>query len=922
MLSNFLPFVIIGVATGAVYGLAATGLVLTYKTSGIFNFAYGSLAALSIYVFFYLHNEHGWPWPLAAALCLFVLAPIEGLLFERLARALDRVGPDIQVVATVGILLVVLGVGALWYGGNTTIIPPFLPTKSVRVASVFIGWDQIILTILSITLTAVLYLLFRYVRIGIAMRGVVDNPSLLSLTGDSPVRVRRWSWLIGSVFSSLAGLLLAPALSLDPLIITMLFVQAFGAAAIGYFSNLPVTFIGGILLGVAGALTTKYVVQIPSLAGLPSSLPFAVLFIVLVVTPKARLLQRRVTVNRTVRSTYYAPARVRLGFGTIVVVLLALVPIVAGSYLSVWSSFLAEVILLLSVGLLVRTSGQISLCQLTFAAIGAATFCHLSSGLHVPWGIALLAAALISVPIGAVVSIPAIRLSGVFLALATLGFGIFVEQMFYNTHIMFGRLTNGIGAPRPQVSIGPWHLYTDRGFYYVILIILVGMAALSLSIQNGRLGRILRALSDSPLGLESYGTSTNVTKVVVFCTSAAMASVSGALMAMVFHFAIGSNYDAFSSLILVAVVVITVAGEPWYAVLGGLGLVVLPGYWNTPNVSYYLSIGAGVFAMLFALQVDHLPAVPQVVQGFLDKAGGRAPQARSGVVSSGAHAVTGGAVVTELRPAIVKASTEVGLRVSDLTVRYGGITAVAGVSLSVPMGGVTGLVGPNGAGKTTLFNACSGLIRPTAGVVTLHGQTVTDLSAPSRARRGLGRTFQKAQLFDSLTVQENIALGREAALAGANPLRQFAAGRAQRAVVSDAVADAVAAVGLGELLSVQAGLLPTGQKRLVELARVIAGGFDVLLLDEPSSGLDARETALFGEILVRTVDERGVAVLLVEHDMELVTRVCRDVFVLDFGSLIFEGPAAQMAHSEIVRTAYLGDHDSELDARAADAGLL
>jgi ABC-type branched-subunit amino acid transport system ATPase component len=244
------------------------------------------------------------------------------------------------------------------------------------------------------------------------------------------------------------------------------------------------------------------------------------------------------------------------------------------------------------------------------------------------------------------------------------------------------------------------------------------------------------------------------------------------------------------------------------------------------------------------------------------------------------------------------------------------VTAVRDVSLRAPMGGIVGLVGPNGAGKTTIFNACSGLLRPSEGRVVLHGRDVTRWSPSARARRGLGRTFQKAQLFDSLTVAENVALGREAGLAGANPLRQLAAGRAQARRVDAAVAGALAAVSIEHLAGMQAGLLSTGQKRLVELARVLAGGFDVILLDEPSSGLDAAESHQFGNILQRVVAERGVSVLLVEHDMGLVTRICRHVYVLDFGSLIFDGTARQMIENETVRTAYLGERSTELDAQS------
>src|SRR5580698_9403573 len=838
MVSTFLPFIVIGITTGAAYGLAATGLVLTYKTAGIFNFAYGAFAALSIFVFYFLHDEHGWPWPLAALICVGVLAPIEGLAMERLARALDRVGTEIRVVATVGILLFVLGVGTLWYGQNQSIIPSFLPTTSIHIVGVNVSYDQIIVTVLSVALAAALYLFFRYVRAGIAMRAVVDNPALLSLTGESPVRVRRWAWLI----------------------ITLLVVQAFGAAAIGYFSNLPLTFIGGLVIGIAGALATKYVVQVPWLAGLPASLPFAILFIVLIVTPRRLLLDRRVTFTQVVRPPYYAPPLVRGGFGAVVVIILLLIPAFASAFIGVWSAFLIEVLLLLSLGLLVRTSGQLSLCQFAFAAIGAATFSHLADT-HVPWLVALLATIVIAVLIGALLAVPAIRLSGVFLALATFGFGIFVEQMFYNQSFMFGSATDGVAAPRPHVDLAGWHLDSDTGFYYLILLIVLLATAFTLVVQRGRLGRLLRAMSDSPLGLEAYGTSVNLTKVVVFCISAAMASVSGALLAMLFHYGVGGNYASFNSLTLVAVVVIATVGDPWYAVLGALGLVVLPGYWTAPNVNTWLEIAAGFFAVVFALQADRVPRVPQRLREVLDRVGRRKPPAALVPASEAALpprppalllAEPSALLLDEPSALLVEEEPGAGapgLDVSGLTVRYGQATAVRDVSLRAPMGGITGLVGPNGAGKTTIFNACCGLLRPSEGRVVLHGRDVTRSSPSARARRGLGRTFQKAQLFDSLTVAENVALGREAALAGANPLRQLAASRPQDRQVDAAVTGALAAVGMTHLAGAQAGLLSTGQKRLVELARVLAGGFDVILLDEPSSGLDATESRQFGDIL-------------------------------------------------------------------------
>jgi ABC-type branched-subunit amino acid transport system ATPase component len=219
------------------------------------------------------------------------------------------------------------------------------------------------------------------------------------------------------------------------------------------------------------------------------------------------------------------------------------------------------------------------------------------------------------------------------------------------------------------------------------------------------------------------------------------------------------------------------------------------------------------------------------------------------------------------------------------------------------------LIGPNGAGKTTTFDACSGLNRRYRGTVRLHGDDVTRLAPAARARRGLGRTFQRMELCETLTVLDNVILGCESAQAGARVVGQLAAGRGEWGQSRAAAWSALELCGIEDLADRQAGDLSTGQRRLVELARCLAGPFGLLLLDEPSSGLDRDETARFGALLQRVVAERGVGILLVEHDMELVMRVCEYVYVLDFGKLIFEGTPAEVTSSEIVQAAYLGSED-------------
>jgi ABC-type branched-subunit amino acid transport system ATPase component len=247
-----------------------------------------------------------------------------------------------------------------------------------------------------------------------------------------------------------------------------------------------------------------------------------------------------------------------------------------------------------------------------------------------------------------------------------------------------------------------------------------------------------------------------------------------------------------------------------------------------------------------------------------------------------------------------------GLVVRDLVVRFGGHTAVNNVSLSAPLGTIAGLIGPNGAGKTTIFNVCSGLLRPSAGAICFRGRDITRSPAQRRAQLGMGRTFQRMELFDSLSVVENVALGREAKLSGSRPLRHVFASREERAIVSDSVARALRLCQIEHLATLAVATLSTGQRRLVELARAIAVGSSLLLLDEPSSGLDHAETAELASILRALVRVAGLGILLVEHDMALVMSICDVIHVLDFGQLLFSGTPEEVRSSVEVRAAYLG----------------
>jgi ABC-type branched-subunit amino acid transport system ATPase component/branched-subunit amino acid ABC-type transport system permease component len=885
-----LPFIIIGIVSGSVYGLAGVGLVLTYKTSGIFNFAQGALATVAAYAFYYLNVDARLAWPVAALISVLILGAVLGLGFELMARRVARGPLAWRIVATIGIVLVVEAVFTIVHGSSTLTTPHFLSQSTVQIFGAFVTYEQIIVTVISLGAAIALYVFFRTARLGKAMRAVVDDPDLLGLAGTSPERVRRWAWVIGCTFAAMSGVLLAPSVPLDPNVLTLLIVQAFGAAAIGGFTSLPLTLAGGLLIGVISSILTEYINSTSLLAGLPPSLPFIVLFLVILFSPRGRLAVRQLGLRRA-QIAWQAPGRVQLAGLALVAVFLVLVPSWVGYQITGWTLALTYVILLLSLGLLAKTSGQVSLCHITFAAIGAVAFSKLSSG-GVPWIPALLICGLIVVPIGAVLAIPAIRLSGLYLALATFGFGLLVQDMFYNSSVMFGVTNIGISMPTPHLS---WlTVDSNTGFYYVVLLITALAAVAVVVLTRSRLGRLLRSMSDSPLALTTSGTSVRVTMVIVFCISAYLAGIAGALSGMVISTASGANFPPLESLSLIALIMITVGGAPWYALIGAAGLGLVPVYLSSANTTNWLEIIFGIAAITGAMGLQ--PQMPPALVALLDRLGGR-----------GKRKVQERKEQDQLsersRPTLPEPMT---LEVDGLTVGFGGLIAVDGLSLTAAPGKITGLIGPNGAGKTTVFNACSGLVAPRAGKVRLSGRNVTRLPAAARARTGLGRTFQQMELFDSLSVLDNVLVGFEASKAGGGVYSQVVAKRGERQRGLAIARSLLELCGLTDLEDAQAGALSTGQRRLVELARCLAGPFSVLLLDEPSSGLDHRETETFGQILKRVVAERGVGILLVEHDMALVMDVCDEIYVMDFGTRIFAGTPNEVRGSAAVRAAYLG----------------
>jgi branched-subunit amino acid ABC-type transport system permease component len=519
----------------------------------VFNFAYGSVAAASAYVFYQLRIREHMAWPLAALLTLVALGIMGGLLLERLAFWLSEASTVLRVVATVGILAALSSFLTGFYGPATLEMRAFLPNKGFALAGVHIQGSQIITFVIALFGTATLYAFFKRAKIGVAMQAVVDDAPLLSLQGTSPVAVRRVAWAIGSCLLSISGMLLAPKIGVDVNNLTLLVITAFGAAAIGSFSSLPLTFVGGLLIGIGENVMSYKMASVHSavLQQLYVNLPVVVLVAAMIIIPRRKLIERGVQrIRRMTPPPTFSPPTV---VATVVAALVAavIIPFVVGAKVGQFTTGLGFVAIFAALALLIWTSGQISIAQMAFAAVGAATMAHaLQAGF--PWLLALLVAGLIMLPIGALVAIPAIRLSGIYLAILTFGFGLLVQRLFFTSFLMFGT-PNNMPLRRPLLFGSSLNTSTDKGYYFVTLVIVVICIGIVAFTRRTRLGRLLRAYGDSPTALLAHGVNTTVTGVFVFCISAFITGIAGALLAGGTGQASGISFDFSISLTMIAV---------------------------------------------------------------------------------------------------------------------------------------------------------------------------------------------------------------------------------------------------------------------------------------------------------------------------------------------------------------------------------
>ncbi len=607
-MNSYLPVLVAGLSTGSIYALAAMGLTLTYKTSGVFNFGQGAIAAAAAYLFYELHITHHMAWPLAFAITLVGFGMVVGLAMEAIARTLSSAPASQRIVATVGVLLVFLSGCTVIFGVQPKVLPEYLGRHVHKVGAAYFTTSDVVKAAIALGAALGLAAFFRRTRIGAAMRAVVDDPDLLDLTGVSPVRVRRTSWIIGSSFAATSGMLVAPLLNVDATLLTLLVVRAFGACAIGRFTSLPLTYAGGLIVGVGEQLVQKYTASHASFASLYPDTSFLVLIFVMLFMPKGKLVEVGARIRMRAAARPAGRSRVRIGVALAGLTAMSLGPfIIDGTRLSTANAALAQVVLYLSLALLVRVSGQVSLCHVALQGAGAAFFGHAVShgglagfNLGLPWGLGVVVAGLLTVPLGLLVAIPAIRLSGTFLALATLGFGILLQTTAFNWGLFFGD-HGAVLTPRPSGATGPW------AFYYVGLGVVILCAAAVLVIERSRLGRLLRAMSDSTTGLTTLGASVDVARTLAFAISAFLAGVSGALLGGVGRQSNALAFQALASLALVAILaisgVLSGGGTIATAVVAGVVFTYLPSYSTDSSVTAANAFQLGFGAVAIAAAV-------------------------------------------------------------------------------------------------------------------------------------------------------------------------------------------------------------------------------------------------------------------------------------------------------------------------------
>jgi len=590
-----LEFAIRGIPTGCVFALLAVGLVLTYKTSGVFNLAFGAQAYASAAVFYVVRKDHEWPLWAAALLSIVVVGPLIGLLLERtLFRYLRGASAMAKLVTSLGLLIAIPEVVRLFIGTQVRLNPP--PMWWVRRTDQWLWPEggrfvldagQVATIISTLAVVAGLAFLFARTDLGLRMRAVVESSRMAELHGVDAERVSMVSWITSSLLAGLAGVLVAPLFaSLNPFDMFTLLVAALAATVVGGLASIPLTFLGGIGLGMlqavlAGTLPTDSVLA----TGLRPGLPFIVLFALLVFRPGLRTTAATTDPLAAVDPPPPTPvARSRPAWMTRGTRVFGVAVIAVGLWLAIgvfdafWRGLVISglVLGLIMLSIIVTTGlgGMLSLSPAVFAAIGAFATAQLVDATGMAVVVAMGVGAVVAATVGAVIALPVVRLDGVYLALATLAFALMFEAVM----VPLGWVSGGsvpLRVPRP--TIGPWDMADDRLFLLFVVVCLTVASFAVIRIREGTTGRFLQALHMSPPAAASIGISGTRARIVAFTVAASLAGFGGGLMASyVGQASYEANFAFLFGLVWVAIVVSSGARSVQAAVMSGLFFYLMP----------------------------------------------------------------------------------------------------------------------------------------------------------------------------------------------------------------------------------------------------------------------------------------------------------------------------------------------------------
>jgi branched-chain amino acid transport system permease protein len=529
--SAFLGYTIIGIASAAIYAVVASGLVLTYTTTGVFNFAHGAVGMIAAFAFWQLHVSWGWPSWAAAIVILIVLSPLAGLVMEWLMRWMEGTSETTKLIVSIALLFGLIGAAqTAWNPQAARSVDQFFPGRKFSFAGTSLTYHQLIVILVAVVVALALRQLLYGTRAGIAMRAVVDDRSLTQLNGVRAARVTQLSWTLGIGLAALGGILIASTAGLNAITLSLLIVNAYAAAIFGRLRSLPMTFVGALVVGLAESYAHGYSGNNQYLVGLQLAAPVIVLFLVLLAMPASRL-------RGLVRTREYFPApKVSSGIVWCAMVLLGgvmLATTLRNADLVGYGKIFPYAIVALSLVPLLGFANQVSLCQFSLAGIGAVAYAHYGHGGN-PMG--LIAAVLIAAVVGALIALPALRLSGIYLALATAAFAVALDRWIFvlPDFTIGGQHFSifGLGSVQADPLKLGWRFDTGRSQMILTAVVFVLCSLVVLWIRSSGFGRRLVAARDSEAACATLGMGLVANRLAVFTISAAIAGLGGALLAM------------------------------------------------------------------------------------------------------------------------------------------------------------------------------------------------------------------------------------------------------------------------------------------------------------------------------------------------------------------------------------------------------